>query len=342
MNAITILACIIAGGGFLCFLIWVKLIGEASKLRNLKRFRSKNAGVADLLNYATMVDDGIIACKSGALMAAWVYTGKDNAQKTEAELNQTSDLLNRALLPLDDGWMLHVDNVRHEAPRYPERNRSHFPDPVSAAVDEERRRLFETQGIMYEGHFVLTVTWLPPLLAERKAVELMFDDDRKPDSKPRQFSILLDSFKKNVRALEERLSTTLTLHRLQTQAYEREDGITEYYDSSISNAALPASLTLSICLPVRIIWTFSLADRNSGAAPSQRWDVNSSRSSPSRAFRPCPHRESSLPWRNWISNIAGPPDSSFWGSRRLLHIFRSIAGNGGKSSTASRTSFPGV
>lgn len=98
MNAITILACIIAGGGFLCFLIWVKLIGEASKLRNLKRFRSKNAGVADLLNYATMVDDGIIACKSGALMAAWVYTGKDNAQKTEAELNQTSDLLNRALL----------------------------------------------------------------------------------------------------------------------------------------------------------------------------------------------------------------------------------------------------
>ena len=235
MNAITILACIIAGGGFLCFLIWVKLIGEASKLRNLKRFRSKNAGVADLLNYATMVDDGIIACKSGALMAAWVYTGKDNAQKTEAELNQTSDLLNRALLPLDDGWMLHVDNVRHEAPRYPERNRSHFPDPVSAAVDEERRRLFETQGIMYEGHFVLTVTWLPPLLAERKAVELMFDDDRKPDSKPRQFSILLDSFKKNVRALEERLSTTLTLHRLQTQAYEREDGITEYYDDFLQH-----------------------------------------------------------------------------------------------------------
>ena len=62
MNALTILACIIAGGGFLCFLIWVKLIGEASKLRNLKRFRSNNAGVADLLNYATMVDDGIIAC----------------------------------------------------------------------------------------------------------------------------------------------------------------------------------------------------------------------------------------------------------------------------------------
>ena len=68
MNAITILACIIAGGGFLCFLIWVKLIGEASKLRNLKRFRSKNAGVAALLTDDTLFDGGIMACKTDANM----------------------------------------------------------------------------------------------------------------------------------------------------------------------------------------------------------------------------------------------------------------------------------
>ena len=67
-----------------------------------------------------------------------------------------------------------------------------FTQDISAAVDEERRRLFEKRGVMYEGYFVLTVTWLPPLLAERKAVELLFDDDRKPDSKPRQFSVLLE------------------------------------------------------------------------------------------------------------------------------------------------------
>ncbi len=63
---------------------------------------------------------------------------------------------------------------------------------------------------MYEGHFVLTVTWPPPLLAERKAVGLLFDDNRKPDSKPRQFSVPLESFQKNVQSLEERLSTVST------------------------------------------------------------------------------------------------------------------------------------
>ncbi|MFQ9366096.1 MAG: conjugal transfer protein TrbE, partial [Bilophila wadsworthia] len=116
MNTLTLLSWAIAAGGLLCFLIWNKLISDADKLRELKRFRSKEAGVADLLNYAAMVDDGVIACKSGALMAAWLYTGKDDAQKTEAERDQTAALLNRALLSLDDGWMIHIDNVRHEAP----------------------------------------------------------------------------------------------------------------------------------------------------------------------------------------------------------------------------------
>ena len=46
--------------------------------------------------------------------------------------------------------------------------------------------LFEGLGTMYEGYFVLTVTYFPPLLAQRKFVELMFDDDAiAPDHKAR-------------------------------------------------------------------------------------------------------------------------------------------------------------
>ena len=40
--------------------------------------------------------------------------------------------------------------------------------------------LFESLGTMYEGYFVLTLTWFPPLLVQRKFVELMFDDDCRP------------------------------------------------------------------------------------------------------------------------------------------------------------------
>ena len=57
---------------------------------------------------------------------------------------------------------------------------------LCAAIDEERRQLFESLGTMYEGYFVLTVTYFPPVLAQTKFVELMFDDDAiAPDHKAR-------------------------------------------------------------------------------------------------------------------------------------------------------------
>ena len=61
--------------------------------------------------------------------------------------------------------MIHVDAVRRPAPVYSERGRSHFPDAITAAMDEERRRLFEGLGTMYEGYFVLSVTYFAPMLA---------------------------------------------------------------------------------------------------------------------------------------------------------------------------------
>ena len=80
---------------------------------------------------------------------------------------------------LGSGYAIHVDAIRRNAPGYSEPGLSHFPDRVTAAIDEERRRYFESLGTMFEGYFVLTLTWYPPLLAQKKFVDLMFDDDRK-------------------------------------------------------------------------------------------------------------------------------------------------------------------
>ena len=143
----------------------------------LQRHRGKDAGLADLLNYAAMVDDGVIVGKNGAFLAAWLYQGDDQASSTDEGREAVSFRINQALAGLGSGWMIHVDAVRRPAPDYPERSLSAFPDPVCAAIDEERRRLFERLGTMYEGYFVLTVTYFPPLLAQRRFVELMFDDD---------------------------------------------------------------------------------------------------------------------------------------------------------------------
>lgn len=200
----------------------------------LLRYRSREAGFADLLNYAAVVDDGVIVGKNGAFLAAWLYRGDDNASSTQEHREMVSFRLNQALAGLGNGWMIHVDAVRRPAADYAAGGVSHFPDPVSAAIDEERRRLFQRLGTMYEGYFVLTATWCPPMLAQRKFVELLFDDDlAAPDNTARTHG-LIEHFKREVVNLESRLSLALKLTRLRGQRIETEDGTVQTQDDLLS------------------------------------------------------------------------------------------------------------
>ena len=218
----TALAMAALGAVLVCLLV-ARLRAVDAHLK-LKTHRSRDAGFSDLLNYAAVVDDGVIVGKNGAFLAAWLYRGDDNASSTDAQREMVSFRINQALAGLGNGWMLHVDAVRRPAPNYSAKRLSHFPDPVSAAIDEERRRVFEGLGTMYEGYFMLSVTWFPPLLAQRRFVELMFDDDAvAPDHTARTMA-LIDQFKREVRNLEGRLSSAVHLSRLRAQAVLDEDG----------------------------------------------------------------------------------------------------------------------
>ena len=221
---------IIAVLGMLMVLILYSRIHNVNAELKLKKYHSKDAGMADLLNYAAMVDDGVIVGKNGSFMAAWLYQGDDNASSTDEQREMVSFRINQALSGLGNGWMVHIDAVRRPAQNYTEAGLSHFPDAVSAAIDEERRRLFEGMGTMYEGHFVLTVTYFPPLLAQSKFVELMFDDEVKaPDHKARTQG-LIDYFKRECVSIESRLSSAVKLARLRGQKVVNEDGSSVTHD----------------------------------------------------------------------------------------------------------------
>lgn len=231
----TLLPIGIAVLGFALFTLLIGRIREAGDMVKLKKHRSATAGAADLLNAAAVVEDGIIACKSGALMAAWIYDGDDLASSTDADRNHVAAVVNAALEGLGDGWMIHVDAVRRESPAYIAPGLSHFPDPVSAAIDEERRRFFEKQGTMYEGYFVLTVTWYPPLLAQAKFVELMFDDDTARPTSEAHYSRLLEQFRKSLQTIASRLSSVFRMERLGARRCVREDGTKVTFDDFLSH-----------------------------------------------------------------------------------------------------------
>ena len=98
-------------GLVLCFLLWLQ-VREVSQVSSLKRHRSKQAGLADLLNYAAVVEDGVVICKNGGLLAAWSYQGADNESSTHDEREVVSFRINQIVSQLGNGWMWHVDALR--------------------------------------------------------------------------------------------------------------------------------------------------------------------------------------------------------------------------------------
>lgn len=227
---ITAITSVIALLGALLMVLLVARIRAVGAERQLKKHRAKDESLADLLVHASMVSDGVVVGKHGAFMAAWLYRGADHAGSDEASMAMVSVRINQALARLGSGWMIHVDAARRAAPGYPGRQYSVFADPVSAAIDEERRRYFAGRGTMFEGFFVLTATWFPPLLAERKFIELMFDDDSVTPGNAARSAALLEQFERECESLQSRLSAAFTLQRLRATAVVTEEGATIHHD----------------------------------------------------------------------------------------------------------------
>ena len=109
----------------------------------LRSFRHSGPSFADLVPYAGLVANGIVLLKDGSLMAGWYFAGPDSESSTDAERNEVSRQINTILARLGSGWMIQVEAVRVPTTDYPARQDCHFPDPVTRAIDNERRARFE-------------------------------------------------------------------------------------------------------------------------------------------------------------------------------------------------------
>ena len=81
----------------------------------LTEHRSRALGLADLLLYDALIDDGVMLLQDGALMAAWSFRGPDMASATNTEMAALSARLN-STLKFGTGWMIQCDAIRSRAP----------------------------------------------------------------------------------------------------------------------------------------------------------------------------------------------------------------------------------
>ncbi|MBW0000365.1 MAG: conjugal transfer protein TrbE [Verrucomicrobia bacterium] len=234
MNPLIPVLFALVGLAFLALLLCRTL--ELNRSVSLRRHRSTVAGLCDLINYAAVAADGVVIGKSGCLIAGWRYHAPDNASSTYEERNALAARLNHALAGMmGSGWCWHVDAIRRPAAGYPSPERSHFPDPVTEAIDQERRRFFGALGNLYETELVLTVTYQPPAKVVRRLAEWMYDDDRPKADAEQEAEDVLARFCRDVDALEDRLSSVFRLERLKARTEVEEDGEPVVYDDLLAH-----------------------------------------------------------------------------------------------------------
>jgi type IV secretion/conjugal transfer VirB4 family ATPase len=167
-------------------------------------FHSKEArehveSFVDLIDYYSLVDNGIGFLKSGAYFAAWEIAGHDVSSQTLADqfylANRFANGLN---LGADFGFG--CDVIRVPFTSYIEET-SLWHDPVSFLIDEERRRQFAKPGNYFDNRAFFCLTYRP-IEREGKASNWLFEAGQGEGEQGGDASRQLERFSRAVDELE--------------------------------------------------------------------------------------------------------------------------------------------
>lgn len=199
---------------------------------DLRQYRSTAAGFADLLNYAALVDSGVVQCKDGSLLAGFTFRGEDAAASSSADKNFVTTHVARYLARLDSNWAIWVDAARVPAPDYPTPDRSHFREPITALIDAERRAAVEAEGAHYESQYVLILQYLPPLQRDSKVTAWVYNEMGADVVAPADRA--LAEFHRRLSDIEDGLGHPLNMRRLGAVTAAAQDGA-DYLSDELVN-----------------------------------------------------------------------------------------------------------
>ncbi|MCZ7618386.1 MAG: transporter [Myxococcota bacterium] len=175
----------------------------------LREYRARALGLPDLLNFAALVEEGVVLNKDGALLAGWWYAGPDMESASNEELAILSSHVNAALVRLGNGWMLQADAARRPAGGYAPPGA--FPDPTTALIDDERRRQYVAGRSTYESVYALTVTFLPPRDVQARLGGWFVEGETQDRA---GYEAVLRFFQRHIVELEDALSDRLSVSRM--------------------------------------------------------------------------------------------------------------------------------
>ena len=121
--------------GILVLLIFLRLI-DINNFFKTNTFKRRSEGFSDLLQYDTVIEDGIILLKNGSLMSGFYYKAQDMSEMSRDDQDVMTARISKAIFELGTGWTVNFDAIRLESRTYPERAFSAFDKPVSWAISD--------------------------------------------------------------------------------------------------------------------------------------------------------------------------------------------------------------
>ena len=188
----------------------------------LKSFRHSGPSFADLVPYAGLVDNGLILLKDGSLMAGWYFAGPDSESSTDAERNEVSRQINAILSRLGSGWMIQVEAIRVPTGDYPAEDDCHFPDPVTRAIDAERRAHFQKERGHFESRHAMILTWRPSEPRRSALTRYVYSDATSRSATYADKA--LETFLTSIREVEQYLANVVSIRRMMTRETEERGG----------------------------------------------------------------------------------------------------------------------
>lgn len=188
---------------------------------HILRLRADTPGVDTLCPWQHLTHDGVVTDGRGLMIAGYYASPPDAASSTPAEREATARALNAALLNFGTGTAFWTDVAVVPAAEYPDPSLSFFPDPISRAVDEERRRQFMAAGAHFENERAFIVCYQPPGATEARVAEMMYQQGSLRDTPQ---AVGEQAFNRMLTRFEDTAGRALRLRRMQSYLRPGWDG----------------------------------------------------------------------------------------------------------------------
>lgn len=114
--------------------------------------------------------------KDGSFQTTFKYRGPDLDSAIREQLSVITQQLNSVIMGITTGWVLYFEAQRVQSTKYPTVS---FPDPISQAIDDERRAFFSKGGTHFETFYYCTMCWMPPSDNEGRLRSIVVEGKKK-------------------------------------------------------------------------------------------------------------------------------------------------------------------